>query len=240
MKKPLVIITGASSGIGKATAIAFSKEGYPLLLIARRKELLEQLQLPEAICAQVDVTDFESLNKAIKAAEAQYGPADLLINNAGIMPLDKIYDQPLTDQYNLVDINIKGVLNGIHAVVNGMKERRHGTIINVSSVAGRYTFANHSVYCGTKYAVHAISEEIRKELGPFNVRVSVLAPAIVDTNLLTSVKNADILASYQATKKAIDNGLKAEDLAAMMLYLYQLPQRIAIKELVTSATNDLC
>lgn len=239
MGKPLVVITGASSGIGLAAAKLFAKNDYPLLLLARRVEILNELKLPKTMCEKVDVRDFDQLQSAIKKAEAVYGPTDLLINNAGIMPLEKIYDQDLQDQYNMVDINVKGVLNGMHAVVANMKKREHGTIINVSSAAGRYTFADHAVYCGTKYAVHAISEQARRELGNFNVRVSIMAPAIVDTHLLDSVKNEKILNDYQKIKKSADNGLKAEDIAQLMLYTYQLPQSISLKEILVSATKNL-
>lgn len=240
MKKKLVVITGASSGIGKETAKIFNTNGYPLLLLARRVELLKELNLTNTICKKVDVADYQSFKKSIEEAEKKYGPVDLLINNAGIMPLEYIYNQKLEVQHKIVDINIKGVLNGMHTVIPRMKELKHGTIINISSVAGRYTYDAHSVYCGTKYAVHAISEQARKELADFNVRILTFAPAIVDTNLLSTVENKEILDAYNSNKKRVGNGLRPEDVGKMLLYMYQLPQRISLKEIIYSATKDNC
>ncbi|WP_342252392.1 SDR family oxidoreductase [Spiroplasma endosymbiont of Amphibalanus improvisus] len=236
--KPLVVITGASSGIGRQAAIDFSKAGYPLLLLARRIDLLKELKLPNSICAKVDVTDVQKFKTAVEKAEGMFGPVDLLINNAGVMPLESIDVQPLSDQHLMVDINIKGVLNGMHAVIPSMKKNKHGTIINVSSCAGRYTYSDHAVYCGTKYAVHAISEQSRKELADFNIRVSIMAPAIVDTNLLVSVKDANILDSYNNIKKSINKGLKSSDISNLMLYTYELPQEVSLKEILVSATKQ--
>ena len=160
-KKPLVVITGASSGIGAAVAQAMSKQGHPLLLLARRLERLEALDLPNALCRQVDVTERAALQQAITEAEAIYGPTDCLVNNAGLMQLGRVEEQDPTEWDAMVDINIKGVLNGISAVAGQMKARKGGTIINVSSVAGIKGFPNHMAYCGTKFAVHGLSETLR-------------------------------------------------------------------------------
>lgn len=164
MVKPLVAITGASSGIGAATAQKFSEQGHPLLLLARRVERLEALNLPKAICAKVDVTDLEGLKEAIKKSEETYGPVGCLVNNAGVMLLGQVSTQKPAEWQKMLDVNVQGILNGIHAVLKGMIERKDGTIINISSVAGRKTLANHAAYCGTKFAVHAITENIREEV----------------------------------------------------------------------------
>lgn len=238
MSKKLIVITGASSGIGKQLALKFAQEGYALLLLARRVELLNNLNLKDALCRAVDVRDFDSFKKAVKEAESMYGPTVCLINNAGIMPLDKIYNLDLKTQHEMVDINIKGVLNGINVVVNEMKNLKYGTIINVSSVAGRWTGDNRAVYNGTKFAVHAISEQTRKELAPFNVRVLTIAPALVDTDLISTTVNQDVVNNYATWKENLAGGLMASEVADVIYYAFALPQNVSLKEIVISATNQ--
>ncbi|QVK07109.1 SDR family oxidoreductase [Mycoplasma mycoides] len=236
--KPLVVITGASSGIGLACAKYFSNKGYPLLILARRKEILDNLNLPNTITAKVDVRDFNQLNDAVKKAESIYGPVDLLINNAGIMPMDQYVDQSLEDKYNTLDVNIKGVINGMDAVLKSMLKQNHGTIVNISSVAGRYTYSDHSIYNGSKFAVNAITEQVRRELSDTNIRFSLIEPAIVDTNLLSTTKNQKILDSYIARKNSLNGGLKPEQIAEVIYYIYSLPQDVVIPELMISHTNQ--
>lgn len=155
--KKLVVITGASSGIGEAIARRLSAEGHPLLLLARRVERLEALNLPNTLCARVDVTEQASFEAAIANAEAEFGPADALINNAGVMLLGQIDTQDASEWKRMFDVNVLGLLNGMQAVLAPMKARNTGTIINISSIAGKKTFPDHAAYCGTKFAVHAIS-----------------------------------------------------------------------------------
>ncbi|MEN9583211.1 MAG: hypothetical protein RLZZ616_217, partial [Pseudomonadota bacterium] len=185
MTLPLVVITGASSGIGAACAAFFAKRGHPLLLLARRIERLEALDLPKTLCRQVDVTDRATLSEAVVEAEARFGPVDLIVNNAGQMQLSLLAEQSPEEWDRMLDVNVKGVLNGIHAVLPNMLARRHGTIINISSVAGRKTHPRHAVYSGTKFAVHAISENLREEVAPHNVRVITIAPGATDTELVS-------------------------------------------------------
>ncbi|WFQ91172.1 oxidoreductase [Mycoplasma feriruminatoris] len=236
--KPLVVITGASSGIGLACAKYFSNKNHPLLILARRKEILDDLNLPNTITARVDVRDFNQLNEAIKQAESIYGPVDLLINNAGIMILDKYQDQKLEDKYNMIDINIKGVINGMDAVLKSMLKQNRGTIVNISSVAARYTYTDHSVYCGSKYAVNAITEQIRKELSNTNIRFTLIEPAIVNTNLLNSTTNKQVKDDYQKSIDEINGGLKPEQIAQTIYYVYSLPQDVMIPELMIAHTNE--
>ncbi|WP_434342811.1 SDR family oxidoreductase [Mycoplasma capricolum] len=236
--KPLVVITGASSGIGLACAKYFSKKGFPLLILARRKEILDNLDLPNTLTAKVDVRNFEELNQAVKKAEQVYGPVNLLINNAGIMPMDQYVDQSLEDKYNTLDVNVKGVINGMDAVLPSMLKQNHGTIVNISSVAGRYTYDDHSIYNGSKFAVNAITEQVRRELSDTNIRFSLIEPAIVDTNLLSTTKNQKILNSYISRKNSLNGGLKPEQLAEVIYYIYSLPQDVVIPELMISHTNQ--
>ena len=177
--KPLVVITGASSGIGLATAKLLSERGHALLLLARRVDRMTALNLPRTLCRAVDVTDRKAVAAAITEAEQQFGPVDAMVNNAGVMLLGNIDDQNPDEWEQMLDVNVKGLLNGVHAVTKGMIERKAGTIINISSIAGRKTFPNHVVYVGTKFAVHGLSENLREELSPHNVRVVVIAPAMI-------------------------------------------------------------
>ncbi|MFP0193920.1 SDR family oxidoreductase [Pseudomonas sp. PHC1] len=239
MSKPLIIITGASSGIGEATARRFSAAGHPLLLLARRIERLEALALPNSLSRRVDITDRAALLAAVAEAEAQFGPADALINNAGVMLLGEMSKQDPAQWDQMLDVNVKGLLNGVHAVVAGMIERRHGTIINVSSVAGRKTFPNHVAYVGTKFAVHGLSENLREELSPHNVRVTTIAPGAVETELLSHTTDEAIKTGYQAWKQDMGGTvLSAEDVATAIAYAYGQPQGVCIREIVMAATRQ--
>lgn len=239
MSKPLIIVTGASSGIGEATARLFAAQGHPLLLLARRIERLEALHLPNALCRAVDVTDRAALLAAVEEAEERFGPADALVNNAGVMLLGNMAEQDPAEWERMLDVNVKGLLNGVHAVLQGMIERRHGTLINVSSVAGRKTFPNHVAYVGTKFAVHAISENLREEVAPHNVRVVTIAPGAVETELLSHTTDEAIKAGYQAWKQDMGGRvLSAEDVAAAIDYAYRQPQGVCIREIVLAATRQ--
>ncbi len=238
MNKPLIAITGASSGIGEATAKLFSQQGYPLLLLARRVEKLEALNLPKTICAKVDVTDLDGFKKAITEAEDKHGPVDCLINNAGVMLLGQADTQDPSEWQKMFDVNVMGVLNGVHTVLASMKERKHGTVINVSSIAGRKTFPNHAAYCGTKFAVHAITENIREEVAPFNVRFITIAPGPVETELLSHTTSKEIIDGYQDWKESIGGALTPLDIANAINYAYGQPQNVCIREIVLGPTRQ--
>ena len=239
MSKPLIIVTGASSGIGEATARLLSQQGHPLLLLARRIDRLEALQLPNALCRAVDVTDREALLAAVEEAEKRFGPADALVNNAGVMLLGNMVEQDPAEWERMLDVNVKGLLNGVHAVLKGMVERNHGTLINVSSVAGRKTFPNHVAYVGTKFAVHAISENLREEVAAHNVRVVTIAPGAVETELLSHTTDEAIKSGYQDWKREMGGKvLSAEDVANAIGYAYNQPQGVCIREIVLAATRQ--
>ncbi|MDD0973501.1 SDR family oxidoreductase [Pseudomonas fontis] len=239
MRKPLIIITGASSGIGEATARHFSAAGHPLLLLARRLERMQALNLPDTLCRAVDITDRQALLAAVAEAEAQFGPADALVNNAGVMLLGLMHEQDPAQWEQMLDVNVKGLLNGVHAVASGMIARSHGTIINVSSVAGRKTFPNHVAYVGSKFAVHGISENLREELSPHNVRVVTIAPGAVETELLGHTTDEAIKSGYQAWKADMGGVvLSADDVASAIAYAYQQPQHVCIREIVLAATRQ--
>ncbi|MDF4483203.1 SDR family oxidoreductase [Vibrio parahaemolyticus] len=236
--KKLVVITGASSGIGEAIARRFSEEGHPLLLVARRVERLEALNLPNTLCEKVDVTDQASLITAIEKAEAQFGPADVLVNNAGVMLLGQIDTQDAAEWKRMFDVNVLGLLNGMHSVLTSMKARNSGTIINISSIAGKKTFPDHAAYCGTKFAVHAISENVREEVASSNVRVTTIAPGAVETELLSHTTSQDIKDGYDAWKVDMGGVLAADDVARAVMFAYQQPQNVCIREIALAPTKQ--
>ncbi|HCM0711151.1 TPA: SDR family oxidoreductase [Vibrio parahaemolyticus] len=236
--KKLVVITGASSGIGEAIARRFSEEGHPLLLVARRVERLEALNLPNTLCEKVDVTDQASLITSIEKAEAQFGPADVLVNNAGVMLLGQIDTQDAAEWKRMFDVNVLGLLNGMHSVLASMKARNSGTIINISSIAGKKTFPDHAAYCGTKFAVHAISENVREEVAASNVRVTTIAPGAVETELLSHTTSQDIKDGYDAWKVDMGGVLAADDVARAVMFAYQQPQNVCIREIALAPTKQ--
>ncbi|MEV5121667.1 SDR family oxidoreductase [Streptomyces decoyicus] len=238
MPKPLIVITGASSGIGAATARLLSSQGHPLLLLARRLEKLAELGLPETLCRKVDVTDRDALQAAVREAEERFGPADAIVNNAGAMLLSRLADQGADEWDRMIDLNIKGVLYGIRAVLPGMLTRGTGTIINVSSVAGRKTFPNHTAYVGTKFAVHAMSENLREEVASSGVRVVTIAPGAVETELLSHTSDEQIKQDYKAWKESAGGALDARSVAEAIAYAYGRPQNVTIREIVLAATGQ--
>ena len=239
MKKPLIVITGATSGIGMACAERFSAAGHPLLLIGRNTEKLKQLNLPNCEIAKVDVTDINQFKAAISQAELVYGPTDCLLNVAGMMLLGDIADQDAAEWKTMVDVNILGVMNGMQAVLDGMKKREHGTIMNVSSIAGIKPFPNHAAYVGTKFAVHGMTDNVREEAALYNVRVITIAPGAVETPLLSHTTSQAIKDGYAEWKKEMGVILAPDDVARTMLFAYQQPQSVNIREIVLATTKQV-
>lgn len=217
--KKLVVITGASSGIGKELAATFTKQGHPVLMLARRGDVMENFHFPGSICRSVDVTD-------------------LLINCASLMLLGHADSQPYEEWEKMIDVNIKGVLTGTKAVLQDMISRKAGTIINISSIAGRKTFDEHAVYCASKYAVHAITESMRKEAAEHNVRICVIAPGVVETALLSHTTNEQIKEDYDQWKESIDGGMDVSRIAQCVRFIYEMPQDVCVREIVVSKTKQ--
>lgn len=236
--KKLVVITGASSGIGKSIAKSFSKNGYPVLLLARRANLMEEMNLDNSLCKSVDVSDLEGVKEAIKEGEEKFGKVDLLINCAGVMLLGDSKNQDFAEWNKMIDVNIKGILTGTNVVLKDMVERNEGTIINISSIAGRKTFDNHAVYCGTKYAVHAITESIRKEVSNSSVRMITIAPGVVETPLLSHTSDEGIKGDYNTWKETIDGGLDTKRIVECVEFAYNMPQDVCVREIVIAKTKQ--
>ncbi len=234
----LVVITGASSGIGAAIAKLMVEKGHPVLLLSRRVDEMEKLGLKNSLCKSVDVCDLGAVKTAIEEAEKAYGKVDLLVNSAGVMLLDNPYEQDFAEWEQMIDVNIKGILTGTNIVLKDMVKRNEGTIINISSIAGRKTFDTHSVYCGTKFAVHAITESMRKEVSASNVRFIVISPGVVETPLLSHTSNDNIKSNYNEWKKTIEGGLDASKIAECVSFAYHQPQGVCIREIVIAKTKQ--
>ncbi len=239
MSKKLVVITGASSGFGKALAMEFSKAGYPLLLLARRVELLTAMNLENALCEAVDVTNKEQFEQAVRKAEAIYGKTDLMINNAGIMLLGDLSTQDVEEWKKMLDVNLMGLMYGMQIVMNDMKERQCGTIVNLSSIAGVKAFPSHGAYCATKYGVVGLSEVARAELAPHNVRVMRICPGAVQTELLSHTTSDAIKEGYGQWSTALGLGsITAEDVAKTIKFAYELPQGVNLREIQLADTKQ--
>ena len=240
IKNKVVIITGASSGLGEATARRLAEGGAKLMLAARRedrlKELVDEIGKAGGVAKYqvVDVTDREQVKALAEATHKAYGKIDVLVNNAGLMPLSPLAALKIDEWDQMVDVNIKGVLYGVAAVLPIMKEQRSGHIINLSSVAGHKVFPSGAVYCATKFAVKAISEGIRLE-SQGEIRSTNISPGAVDTELTSTIshdesaKNAD-----QMYGVAID----ADAIARAITYAIAQPGDVDVNEMIIRPTKQ--
>ncbi|WP_309385815.1 SDR family oxidoreductase [Cerasicoccus frondis] len=229
--KPLVVITGASSGIGRAIAEKLSAHGYALLLIARHKV---DLGLPHASYAEVDVGDYGPLKKAIEDAEAEFGPTDCLINNAGIAdvrPFEKVEPE---DYEREIRTNLLGALNGTRAVYDGMIERKKGTIINVTSISDRKTCPVAVGYTASKYGLRSVSESLREAAAAAGVRVINLSPAYIRTNIHAGM---GITFDEYCELLGHPDFMTAEEFADVVSYCYELPPHLCVRDLVITPTK---
>ncbi len=239
MKKGLVVITGASAGIGEATAIQFSNAGYPLLLIGRRLLNLKALNLPNTMCEEVDVTNLSRFKDAIRKSEKEFGETECLINNAGVLFINLAHQQNPEEWKKMLDVNILGVLHGIHTVLQSMIQRQTGTIINISSLGGRKTFPTHAIYCATKFAVHSLTESIREEVANHNVRLMTIAPGNVKTEILDQAASQEIKNTHSSYKREPYENLQSEDVARTILFAYEQPQNVCMREIVICPTRQV-
>ncbi|MCH1976544.1 SDR family oxidoreductase [Enterococcus hirae] len=241
MSKKLIVITGASSGFGAEMAKRFQQQGYPLLLLGRRIEKINALPLDfsQIIVDQVDITDYKAFEQSIRKAETRFGATDLLINNAGVMLLGNVLHQAPQEWQTMLDTNIMGVLNGTQIVLPSMVKQNRGTIINISSLAGKKTFVNHAAYVASKFGVHGLSETIREEMATHNVRISLVAPGAAETELLTHVTDKKCLADYQDWKESMGGiTLDPKHVAEVVNFIYHMPQSVNIREVDIAATRQ--
>ena len=242
MDKKVVVITDASSGIGKATAMKLAKNGFCLALLARREELLNELKaslsLPDSdiFIMKCDVTDREMVKNVMQAVLDKFGKIDVLVNNAGLMPLAGLESITTNPKYyedwdTMSDVNVKGVINCLEGVIPGMKEKKSGHIINISSVAGVEVFPSGSVYCATKHAVEAITRGIRiKLMKPYNIQATSIRPGMNHTNLLSTVKDEKVSQVFVGIAKN-SKILDAEDVANAVLFTVNQPEHSDLTDL---------
>lgn len=241
LKNKVAIITGASSGIGYATSLTLSKAGIRVAVGARRTERLQELEKQiiknngEILVQKTDVTRKSDCDSLVNTIVEKWGKVDILINNAGLMPLSYFKNGKVEEWEQMIDVNIKGVLYCTSAVVPYMLEKKSGHIINISSVAGRIVFAGGSVYCATKHAIAALSEGLRKELSPtYNIRVTCIEPGAVETELLESITDESMTGFIQATKNM--ETLRSDDIANAILYAVQAPRHVNVNEILIRPT----
>lgn len=236
MNKELIVITGASSGIGEATASLFHEKGYNLLLLARRLERLEKFKRDGVLIKKVDVTDLEAFKKSIFEAEEKLGPVHCLVNNAGIVRTGLIAEQDPMEWKRMFDINVMGVLNGMHSVLPGMVKRRRGTIINISSVAGRKASSIFAVYCGTKFAVQAITEGARQEVAKDNVRMILISPGVVETEIFDHALSEKARGEIRELLRGAGGALEPKAIAEAIFYAYLQKETTCVRELILAPT----
>ncbi|MEM7482503.1 MAG: SDR family oxidoreductase [Acidobacteriota bacterium] len=238
---PVVVLTGASSGIGAATAHTLAEGGCRLMLAARRADRLRDLAAEladqhgaEALYRATDVTDREQVMALADATRKHFGRIDVLINNAGVMPLSPLAAGHVGEWEQMVDVNIKGVLWGIHAVLGDMLEQKSGHIINVASVAGHWVYPAFSVYSATKWAVRAISEGLRQETRG-KVRVTIISPGAVATELTDSITDEGVI---EAFKNADLTPLEPETIARAIRWAIEQPAGVAVNEVIVRPSDQ--
>lgn len=237
----IVVITGASSGLGEATARHLSALGATVVLGARRVERIDALAAElvaaggAALALATDVTDSAQVQRLVDIAIHTYGHLDVIINNAGLMPHSPLDRLKIADWDRMIDVNIKGVLYGIAAALPHMQQRKSGHIINVSSVAGHKVRPGSAVYAATKHAVLALSEGLRQEVKPYNIRTTVISPGAVATELPNSVTEADIAANV---RKIYEMAIPPESFARAVAYAIEQPDDIDINEILFRPTRQ--
>ena len=244
IKDKVAIITGASGGIGRATALALSKAGAKVAIGARRTDKLEELENEikqnggEVISQKLDVTKKSECDSFADAVLQKWGSIDILVNNAGLMPLSFVKNLKVDEWDQMIDVNIRGVLYCTAAVISHMKEKKSGHIVNISSVAGRIVFPAGSVYCATKFAVAAFSEGLRQELSVrSNIRVTCIEPGVVATELTNTITDESLQGFVENAKKM--KALQAEDIANAILYAVESPNHVNVNEiLIRPITQD--
>ena len=243
IKDKVAIITGASSGIGYATALVLSKSGAKVAIGARRTDKLLELENKirqnggDAFSQKLDVTIKLDCDSFVNATIKKWGGVDILINNAGLMPLSFVKNLKVDEWDQMIDVNIKGVLYCTAAVIPHMYAKKSGHIINISSVAGRIVFPSGSVYCATKYAVTAFSEGLRQEFSTrSNIRVTCIEPGVVSTELTNTITDESLQSFVETSKKM--NSLKAEDIANAILFAVEAPNHVNINEVLIRPTTQ--
>lgn len=241
LKEKVAMITGASSGIGYATAVALSRVGAHVAVGARRIERLKELETEmgkQLLVHELNVSDRSSCNSFVEATVKKWGTVDILVNNAGLMPLSFFKNNKVDEWEQMIDVNLKGVIYSTAAVIPHMLQKGSGHIVNVSSVAGRLVFAGGTVYCATKHAVTAFSEGLRIEFSSRSkIRVTCIEPGVVATELLDTITDESMSRFIETTKKM--EALQAQDIASAILYALEAPPHVNVNEIMMRPTQQV-
>jgi len=238
----VIVITGASSGLGEAAARNLAAQGAKVVLGARRTDRIQSLadelnkKGSKALAVATDVTDYKQVKALVDAAVKTYGSIDVIINNAGLMPQSPLERLKIDEWDRMIDVNIKGVLYGIAAALPYMKEQKSGHIINVSSVAGHKVRPGGAVYSATKHAVRVISEGLRQEVKPYNLRTTIISPGAVDTELPNTISEPDIAEGFKQFYK--NYAIPADSFARAVVYAISQPDDVDINEILFRPTSQ--
>lgn len=233
----VVLVTGASSGIGEATARHLAAQGHRVVLGARREDRLHALVADiravggQAAARALDVTDLSDVQAFVDFAEHQFGDVDVIVNNAGVMPLSTLNALKVDEWNRMIDVNIRGVLHGIAAVLPGMEARGRGHVINISSIGGLSVSPTAAVYCATKYAVRAISDGLRQETD--TIRVTTIYPGVVESELADSISDAQARDAMKSFRRI---AIPPEAIARAIAYAIAQPDDVDVSELLVRPT----
>ncbi|WP_435923131.1 SDR family oxidoreductase [Paenibacillus sp. DYY-L-2] len=234
----VVVITGASSGIGEASAKLLASRGAHVVIGARRVERLEALaslikaEGGSVAYQQLDVTNIGQMQAIIRLAQSRFGRVDVVVNNAGVMPLSPLETLKVDEWNRMIDVNIRGVLHGIAAGLPVMKEQQSGHMINVASIGAYAVTPTAAVYCATKYAVRAITEGLRQEIGS-DIRVTLVSPGVTESELAESISDDE---AKELMKTYRSNALPASAIARAIAYAIEQPADVDVNELVVRPT----
>jgi NADP-dependent 3-hydroxy acid dehydrogenase YdfG len=239
IKDKVLVITGASSGLGAAAARHLAKQGAKLVLGARRldrlRSLAKELALGGGAVVQTDVTQRAEVKRLVDHAVQSHGRIDVIINNAGLMPLSPLERLKIDDWDRMIDVNIKRVLYGVAAALPHMKAQKSGQIINVSSVAGHKVRPGNTVYSATKSAVRVISEGLRQEVKPYNIRTTVISPGAVASELPDTVTEPDVA---ENVRKVYEHAIPADSFVRMVAFAMSQPEDVDVNEILFRPTSQ--
>jgi NADP-dependent 3-hydroxy acid dehydrogenase YdfG len=240
IKDKVVVITGASSGLGEAAARRLARDGAKLVLGARRLDRLQalakELSLSDDAVVQTDVSKYDEVKRLVDHAVKSHGRLDVMINNAGLMPQSLLQRLKIDEWDRMIDVNIKGVLYGIAAALPVMQAQKSGHIINVSSVAGHKVRPGGTIYSATKSAVRVISEGLRQEVKPYNIRTTIISPGAVESELPDSITDPDIGAAISKFYK--ETAISADSFANMVVFAMSQPEDVDINEILFRPTRQ--
>lgn len=244
LKNKVALVTGASSGIGAATAKKLAAAGVKVGLAARRLDRLRTLAGEirdaggESLELEMDVTDQAAVERGVRALADRFGTIDIVFANAGLMPISDIASLKVDEWHRMVDVNVKGLFNTVAAVLPILREKKSGHIVTTSSIAGRKTFPGLGVYCASKHAVAAFTDILRMEVAPkYNIRVTCVQPGAVESELFEHITDANYRQRMEGLKEQM-TFLKADDIGDSIVYALQAPARVDLAEMFIMPTSQ--